>query len=116
MKRLLLSGLASVAVSLPSFAITCESLQAQIESKIKASGVTQFSVIVVDAGSEASGKVVGTCALGQRKLVYVKTSSGTHENDAAPGPAASSNKTARRPPMRTECKDGSVNISGECNK
>ena len=85
----------------------CEAIRAQIESKIAASGVVGFSVTVVDADANASGQVVGSCALGTRKIVYVRPSSAGTCNASMPAPA-------RGPAMLTECKDGSAPVGGAC--
>ncbi|MDM0120308.1 DUF1161 domain-containing protein [Variovorax arabinosiphilus] len=85
----------------------CEAIRAQIESKIAASGVVGFSVTVVDANANASGQVVGSCALGTRKIVYARPSSASTDNAA---PLASPRGSA----MLTECKDGSAPVGGTC--
>lgn len=90
----------------------CDTLRAEIEAKIAASGVANFSVITVDgadASATASGQVVGSCDLGTKKIVYQR------ERDAAsPPPAATSAPASRGAPMLTECKDGSVSMGGTC--
>jgi hypothetical protein len=85
----------------------CEALRAQIESKIAASGVIGFSVTVVDANASVTGQVVGSCALGTRKIVYVRPSSAGTGNASTPAPARGS-------AVLTECKDGSTPVGGHC--
>ena len=85
---------------------TCEALHSQIDAKIKASGVTQFTLLIVNTTDTAPGKVVGTCAQGAKKIVYARTDSAA----AAPATAAATPKG-----MLTECKDGSVTYR-ECKK
>ncbi|MGJ7490798.1 DUF1161 domain-containing protein [Variovorax sp. ZT4R33] len=87
----------------------CEAIRAQIESKIAASGVIGFSVTVVDANATSSGQVVGSCALGTRKIVYTRPSSAGTDNAAQPAPP-------RGPAMLTECKDGSAPVGGTCKR
>lgn len=87
----------------------CEAIRAQIESKIAASGVIGFSVTVVDANANPSGQVVGSCALGTRKIVYVRPSSAGTDNASTPAPARGS-------AMLTECKDGSAPVGGSCKR
>jgi Protein of unknown function (DUF1161) len=86
----------------------CEPLREQIEVQIAATGATGFAVVVVDADDPLAGKVVGTCAKGARKLVYVRgaiTGSGTKPaRPLAPAPVAR-NRDAN---MITECRDGTV--------
>lgn len=85
----------------------CEAIRAQIESKIAASGVIGFSVTVVDANATSNGQVVGSCALGTRKIVYVRPSSAGTDNAAPPA-------SPRGSAVLTECKDGSAPVGGNC--
>jgi hypothetical protein len=56
--------------SAPAFAKKdCNELKAEIEAKIKARGVTSFTLEVV-AGDAKDGKVVGSCDGGAKKIVY----------------------------------------------
>lgn len=89
----------------------CETLRAQIEAKIAASGVTNFSVVTLDTAATASGQVVGSCDLGTKKIVYQREGGA-----ASPAPAATSAPAPapRGEPMLTECKDGSVSMGGSC--
>ncbi|MDM0047256.1 DUF1161 domain-containing protein [Variovorax dokdonensis] len=88
---------------------SCESIRAQIESKIAASGVTQFTVTVVDADdTSAKGQTVGTCGLGTRRIVYDRQTEAVGTTGAAaPAPRAAS-------PILTECRDGSTPVNGVC--
>jgi ketosteroid isomerase-like protein len=72
MKTTLSFGLALLAQSAWAADI-CEPLREQIEVQIAATGKSGFAVMVVDADADVAGKVVGTCARGARKLVYVQT-------------------------------------------
>jgi hypothetical protein len=95
----------------------CDQIKAQIDAKVRAGGVAQFSLSVVDADAHAAGKVVGSCDRGTRKIVYVAGAGAT----AAAAPAAPASKPAgakRRAdePILTECKDGSVSLGGDCRK
>lgn len=87
----------------------CEAIRAQIESKIAASGVLGFSVTVVDANANATGQVVGSCALGARKIVYVRPSSAGTDNASTPA-------KPRGSAVITECKDGSAPVGGHCKR
>lgn len=70
----------------------CEPLREQIEAQIAATGKSGFAVVVADIDAEVAGKVVGTCAKGARKLVYVQAattgpgSGAVASAKAAPGP------------------------------
>ena len=81
----------------------CDAIRTGIDARIRASGVTAFSLSVVAADARVTGKVVGTCALGTRKIVY--------STDGAPPSVAPKPKPAAR--ILTECKDGSVTM-GDC--
>jgi hypothetical protein len=85
----------------------CEPLREQIEFQIAGTGATGFAVMVVDADAEVAGKVVGTCAQGSRKLVYVRGGSASTRPVrpvAAPVPPARGNDAH----IITECRDGTV--------
>lgn len=79
----------------------CEALRAQIEARIRETGVAHFSVTTLDAGQTTAGRVVGTCAMGKRKIAYVQ-----HEAPAA--------GALPRATMLTECRDGSSPLDGRC--
>lgn len=100
----LLAAAASGACAADS---NCETIRAGIDAKIRASGVSAFSLGVVPAQASAAGKVVGTCELGAKKIVYVA--------QAASGPGAVPGR-ARDEKILTECKDGSVSLGGDCRK
>lgn len=98
---------AALVSTLPAAqAQTCETIRAQIDSKIRASGVANFSLTTVDTATKVNGKVVGSCDLGTKKIVYVL-------NDSPVRPAGTK---SRNEPMLTECKDGSVSLGGDCKK
>jgi hypothetical protein len=93
-------------VSPASAAATCEEVQRSIEARIRANGVSQFSVTPVDAAASAPGQVVGTCDQGRRKLLYVRGA-------AEPG-AASTRDRPTAGSVITECADGRVITEGTC--
>ncbi|VTU15332.1 hypothetical protein H6CHR_00195 [Variovorax sp. PBL-H6] len=95
----------------------CEAIAAQIDAKIRASGVTQFTLTTVDAAANAGGRVVGTCELGTRKIVYEPGP--THGAVSATRPAQQAAPAPVRPrddPMLTECRDGTVRMGGDCRR
>lgn len=118
----------------PALALSCEVLQAQIEAKIRRAGVEAFALTVVAADAPAAGRVVGTCELGTKKIVYVRgtapsagatgtaaahpsaPAASTAAASSAPRPRATSSRTGRPPPARviTECRDGTVVVGGDC--
>ena len=102
---------AGMAAGSARAADNCESLRAEIEAKIAASGATRFTVTTVDAQTQAAGQAVGTCDLGSKKIIYQREG-----GVPAPGDAAAPRPRARDVPLLTECKDGSVSVGGDCRK
>ncbi|MDP2065630.1 MAG: DUF1161 domain-containing protein [Burkholderiaceae bacterium] len=115
-----LAVLVTQAAGAAGAAASCKALQAQIEARIRAAGVAQFTLTTVDAGARAVGKVVGTCALGTQKIMYI---AGASAAPMATPSAAASTPRARAAPSRpgteailTECRDGTVSMGGDCKK
>lgn len=94
-------ALAIALMPAASLANNCETIQKQIETRIKASGAVGWTLTTVPVDTQVPGKVVGQCDLGRRKIVYQPAAS------AAGRP---------EPPLLTECKDGSVSLGGDCPK
>ena len=108
MLRLCLATIALLLASPASYATNnCDSIRAQVDAKVRASGVTNFILSVVEAEAKVSGKVVGSCDLGTKKIVYNQSSS--------PAPSQPQAKPSEEG-ILTECKDGSVTIGGNCKK
>lgn len=71
MKKFLLAvGLMSLAGTVLAAGKPCEELKAEIGAKIQAKGASGFTLDVLDKGSTADGKVVGTCEGGTKEIVY----------------------------------------------
>jgi hypothetical protein len=71
MKKFLLAvGLLSIAGTALAAGKSCEELKSEIAAKLDAKGVSGYSLEIVDKGSEAGGKVVGTCEKGTKEIVY----------------------------------------------
>jgi len=49
---------------------SCDELKSEIDAKLQANHVTGYSLEIVDKGSEADKKVVGTCEAGSKDIVY----------------------------------------------
>ena len=107
MLRLALAMTTLLLASSASSASNCDAIRSQIEAKIRASGVTSFRLSTVEADAGAVGRVVGTCDLGTKKIIYVAANT--------PASAQVKPKSASEP-ILTECKDGSVSLGGECKK
>ncbi len=80
-------------------AFSCDELRSDVEARIRAAGVTAFSVSVADASAPSTGRVVGTCDRGAKKLLYTPDKL-DKKADA----------------IITECKDGSEPVRGACRK
>jgi Protein of unknown function (DUF1161) len=100
-----------------SYADNCDALREQIDGKIQAAGVARFSVVVVDSDANASGKVVGSCAKGAKKILYTQGAANVGAIAAA-SPAVKPEASAKKAvaAMLTECKDGTVSVGGSCKK
>lgn len=85
----------------------CEALRTAIQAKIAATGVTQFSLTTVDADARTEGRVVGSCALGSKKIVYTATAGA----GVAAVPAGATGSA-----MLTECRDGTQSVGGDCKR
>lgn len=71
MKKVLLATvLFSLAGSALAAGKPCDELKSEIDAKIQAKGASGYSLDVVDKGSAADGKVVGTCEGGTKEIVY----------------------------------------------
>jgi hypothetical protein len=103
--------------ALPSFAVSCEDLRAEVESKIRSTGVAEFTISIVEASASAPGRIVGTCDQGSRKLLYTQAKSTVAGTKAPAGPSPASASPGRNvEPILTECKDGSVAVNSDCKK
>ena len=107
MLRLAFTTATLFLASSASSANNCDAIRSQIEAKVRASGVAGFTLSTVEADTRVAGRVVGTCDLGTKKIVYL-----------AANPSASEQAQSKPPTERilTECKDGSVSLGGECKK
>lgn len=95
-------------------ATSCEELRSTVEAKIQSKGVKSFSVTVVGADANSPGRVVGSCELGSKKLVYSQSGNQTTGSVQAtqPRPPSSPPKAA----VITECADGRVVTQGTCRR
>jgi hypothetical protein len=107
--------LALALVSQAARALDCEELRSAVEARIRAHGVKSFTVAVVDADAKTTGRAVGSCELGSKKLVYAQ-----RPDQAAPGPSSAPVRAIApaRPKAEviTECADGRVITQGNCKR
>ena len=101
-----------------ALADNCDSIREQLESKIKSSGVTSFTVTAIDVGATVQGKVVGSCANGTKKLVYFQRASPAASVASSTGSVGKPATAAKKPSeaVLTECKDGTLSAGGNCKK
>lgn len=110
----LLFGLALAGAG---WADSCDSLHAQIDTKIRNSGVEHFTLTVVDAAASAPGKVVATCDRGAKKIVYLREQAASAGvAPSAPVKAVTPASEPRSDAVLTECKDGTVSVGGRCGR
>ena len=105
-----------LVASATSFANNCEAIRAQIEAKVRASGVTTFTLTTVEANAQASGRMVGTCDLGTKKILYAPASSAASAASASAPPTIRPATKPAQQSILTECKDGSVSLGGDCKR
>ena len=92
-----------------SAASNCDDILAEIDARIRGAGVMRFTLATVTADATVSGKVVGTCERGSRKIIY-------EAETTSPSPASSPALQRSNDGILTECKDGSVSVGGDCRK
>ena len=115
-RTLAFAAILSLALVATAHAGNCEEIRAGIDAKIKGTGVEKYALTIVDAGASATGKVVGSCDRGSKKIVYSKESSAGETRPAPPAPARSKPTSPKSSAILTECKDGSVSVGGDCRK
>jgi len=75
MKRIALTLAAVLALSGSAFAAgvkPCEELKTEIDAKLQAKGVKNYTLEIVLASEVKEQKVVGSCERGSKKIVYVR--------------------------------------------
>ena len=73
MKRVV-ATLALAALCAPAFAAKpCEELKSEIDTKLQAKGIKNYTLEVVPADSVKDEKVVGSCEGGSKKIVYKRS-------------------------------------------
>ena len=70
--KALIAVVALLLVAAPAMAQRkdCEELKTEIEAKIKANGVKEFTLEIVAAEDKKEGNVVGSCDGGTKKILY----------------------------------------------
>ncbi|GGU48184.1 hypothetical protein GCM10009504_00440 [Pseudomonas laurentiana] len=71
MKKVVMAfGLMMLAGTALAAGKPCETLKSEIDAKLKAKGVSGYSLEIVAKGAAAGGKVVGTCEGGTKEIIY----------------------------------------------
>src|SRR5262245_41134982 len=60
------------AVPVAALARDCNEVKAEIDAKIKAKGVMNYALQIVNDADVREGQIVGNCDVGTRKIVYFK--------------------------------------------
>ena len=50
----------------------CDELAREIATKIEANGVTNYTLVTVEAGAVTTGRIVGSCDGGMRRIAYTR--------------------------------------------
>ncbi len=77
---LVVAALAVLPLSAYSQSKPCEELKSEIAQKIEANGVKSYSLEIVAKEKEATGKIVGTCEAGTKKIVYSRSETSANVN------------------------------------
>lgn len=75
MKRVIfILGILVLFISTAAFAQIkpCEELKAEIDAKLKAKGVTNYTLEIVPNDQVQDQKVVGSCDGGTKKIIYIR--------------------------------------------
>ncbi|WP_026353163.1 DUF1161 domain-containing protein [Solimonas variicoloris] len=70
MKPILFAAVLTLFAAPAWAAKDCAELKSEIDAKIQSHGVAKYTLEIVDTAAEAESKVVGSCAGGQKKIVY----------------------------------------------
>lgn len=70
----LAATLALCLLTAPAFAqMSCDELKSNIAAKIESKGVKNYQLDIVAADEVKGAKVVGSCELGKKKIIYKKS-------------------------------------------
>jgi len=63
-----------IIVTFPGAALAkdCNDIKTDIDAKLKAKGVTNYALHIVDGREVNEGQIVGNCASGAKRIVYFK--------------------------------------------
>jgi hypothetical protein len=78
------------AIPISALAKDCNEVKAEIDAKIKAKGVVNYVLQIVNGPDAKEGRIVGNCEVGAKKIVYFRGPSGNSaikESSTSPKPA-----------------------------
>ncbi len=67
---MLLCAVNGQAVGKTNGKTSCESVVAQIETKLASKGVTKYTLLIIPKEEATDSRVVGTCDGGTKKIIY----------------------------------------------
>jgi Protein of unknown function (DUF1161) len=85
MKVCRLIGVAPLIVAVipvATLARDCNEVKAEIDAKIKAKGVTNYVLQIVNGPDVKEGKIVGNCDVGAKRIVYFREPNGENALEA----------------------------------
>ena len=72
-RRLLgVAPLIVAAIPVAALARDCNEVKAEIDAKIKAKGVTNYALQIVNGPDVKEGRIVGNCDIGAKRIVYIQ--------------------------------------------
>lgn len=106
----------------------CDAIKADIDARVRAGGLSNHSLSVVDKSAPAAGRVVGSCDQGSKKILMTQPAlpgQPARPAQAASGPVAAvpvagtrrdNRRSSATDDILTECKDGSIITGPDCSK
>ena len=98
----------------------CDAIRAGIDARVRANGIVNHSLRVVDRAASAPGLVVGNCDQGAKKILMTQPGVAAPASGTASGTPMSSRREPRRSNVSddilTECRDGSIVTGPDCSK
>ena len=79
------------AIPVAALARDCNDVKAEIDAKIKAKGVTNYILQILNGPDVKEGLIVGNCEVGAKRIVYIKEPA----NENASKPHSTSAKQAQ---------------------
>ena len=97
------------AIPVSALARDCDGVKAEIDAKIKAKGVTNYALEIVNGPDIKEKQIVGNCDGGARKIVYFQTGSPSASKTSATEKARK-NKIAELSPSNNQSSQSAVEL------